>query len=323
MKYISWMMAAIFAMLVSGTAYADNTDGCYWFPNESDKRKKVYNFTPAASKQLNMAAVGGRMAYQSFNIYDVFKCPLRINRINFRFSINAPLEEGYENVFRTNVPGVGIRFVDSSRSLKMPYESGYNNAAAMGGTMPAPLNMELVRTNRDVKTGKVDINFKIVLKVQDWEAAEINFVGPIDLTSSNYFSGCTGEKRQDISLGQVAIPLMDQQVPRNIGLNVLCTGLLPGSKLPVRIYFEGSNAGPGMLNLTPGGAEGIGIALTTPAGEKLSFTSWPTLPLKWVNSEEGGERYTFEFNAKYARKGSEKMTPGKADAVLNYILNYN
>jgi len=323
LKYACLILAVGFAMLVSSAAFADNSDGCYWVPNEYDKKKKFINLTPVANKTLNLAAIGGRMAYQSFNMRNLFKCPLRVSKVAFSYRIDAPLEDGYDNVFRTNIPGVGIRFVNGSNSMKLPYDSAYNNAAAMASAMPDPLNMELVRTNRDVKTGTVNINFKIKLMVQDWDAAEVTIVGPIDLTSSNYFSGCTGEKRQDISLGRVAIPLMSQQVPRNIHLNVLCTGLLPGSKLPVRIYFEGSNEGSGMLNLTPGGAEGIGVALTTPAGVKLPFTAWPGLPMEWVNSEEGGERYTFEFNATYARKGAAKMTPGTANAVLNYILNYN
>ncbi len=78
-----------------------------------------------------------------------------------------------------------------------------------------------------------------------------------------------------------------------------------------------------MLNLTPGGAEGIGVALTTPTGVKLPFSKWAGLAMQWVKSEEDGERYTFEFQAKYTRKGSAKIKPGRADAVLNYVLDYN
>ncbi|XVO84812.1 fimbrial protein [Pseudomonas palleroniana] len=330
MKYANHLIAAGFAMIVNSAAYADNADNCYWSPQLSDKTKRYFTLTPTPSRILYLAPIGGRMNYQALSLsassgkINLLKCPTKVTNVTYSLSIDAPLEDGYDKVYRTNIPGVGLRLVDDNNGkTPLPYESSYTNAVRLAKSLPEPLTLELVRTSRDVKTGTLNINMKIMVRIHDWDAAEISIVGPIELTSSNYFSGCTGEKSQDIPLGKVAIPLLEQQVPHTIGLNVLCTGLLPGSKLPVRVYFEGSNEGSGMLNLTPGGAEGVGVALTTPAGVKLPFAKWSGIAMQWVRTEEGGERYTFEFNAKYARKGSAKITPGRADAVLNYILDYN
>lgn len=323
MKYANNLIAASFAILVSSAAYADNTGNCYWYPQLSDKTKRYFALTPKPSSTLFLAPIGGRMNYQALPLgSNLLKCPGAVSTVTYGYSIDAPLEDGYDKVYRTNIPGVGVRLVDTAKT-PLPYESSYTNAVRMSLSLSNPLTLELVRTSRDVKTGILNINIKIKVRIHDWDAAEITIAGPIDLTSSSYFSGCTGEKSQNIPLGKVAIPLLEQQVPHAVGLNVLCTGLLPGSKLPVKIYFEGSNEGSGMLNLTPGGAEGVGVALTTPAGVKLPFAKWSGIAMQWVRTEEDGERYTFEFNAKYARKGSAKMTPGRADAVLNYILDYN
>lgn len=329
MKYASRVITAIFAMAVSCAAFADNSAQCWWDPQPQDKAKRYIPLIPAATKTLNLAPIGGRMAYQTFSLravtgrVNLFRCPVNIPTITYSFRMDAPLEDGYDDVYRTNIPGVGLRFVDGFLNRALPFDVSYVNAVKNARYLPEPLTMELIRTARDVKTGTLNVNIKMIAKVQDWDAAEANIIGPIELTSSNYFSGCTGEKRQDISLGKVAIALLEKQTPQPVGLSVLCTGLLPGSKLPVRIYFEGSNEGAGMLNLTPGGAEGVGVALTTPSGARLPFNKWGGLAMQWVNTEEDGERYTFEFNAKYVRKGSAKITPGRADAVLNYILDYN
>ncbi|UIN53868.1 fimbrial protein [Pseudomonas kribbensis] len=327
MKFVLHIVVAFLSIVASTVATADNTAGCWWAPQTTNQRKFYFSLA-MTPKTLNLAPIGQRMSYQAFNLQNLnssidFKCPAKINPIHYNYTVDAPLEDGYDDVYRTNLPGIGIRLVDFRLKKSLPFELSYINAARQVGRLPDPLHVELVRTARDIKKGDLNLNIKIHAQVEDWDAAEIEIVGQVEVISSKYFSGCTGEKRQDIPLGRVAIPLLEQQTPRTVGLSVLCSGLLPGSNLPVKVYFEGNNEGAGMLNLTPGGAEGIGVALTTPAGIKLPFSQWAGLPMQWIKSEEDGERYTFEFNAKYARKGSAKITPGRADAVLNYILDYN
>lgn len=327
MKFALHSIVTLLFIAASSAASADNTAGCWWSPQTANQRKMYFSLV-MTPKTLYLAPIGQRMNYQSFSLQSLstnidFKCPARINTIHYGYKVDAPLVDGYDDVYRTNLSGVGIRLVDFRLNRNLPFESSFTNAPKLIGRLPEPLHVELIRTARDIQKGELNVNFKIHAQVEDWDAAEIEVVGQVELSSSNYFSGCTGEKRQDIPLGRVAIPLLEQQTPRNVGLSVLCTGLLPGSKLPVKIYFEGDNEGSGMLNLVPGGAEGIGVALTTPAGIKLPFSKWAGLAMQWVKSEEDGERYTFEFNAKYARKGSAKIKPGRADAVLNYILDYN
>ncbi|QBR32081.1 MULTISPECIES: fimbrial protein [Pseudomonas] len=327
MKFALHSIVALLFTAASNAATADNTAECFWSPLAAVQGKAYFSLA-MTPKTLNLAPIGQRMSYQAFYLKAAsrsidFKCPTKINPIHYSYAIDAPLEDGYDDVYRTNLSGIGIRLVDFRLNRALPFENSYTNAPRMIGRLPDPLHVELIRTARDIKKGELNLNIKIHAKVEDWDAAEIDIVGQVEVISSNYFSGCAGEKRQDIPLGKVAIPLLEQQTPRTVGLSVLCTGLLPGSNLPVKIYFEGNNEGAGLLNLTPGGAEGIGVALTTPAGVKLPFSKWAGLAMQWVKSEEDGERYTFEFNAKYARKGSAKIKPGRADAVLNYILDYN
>lgn len=327
MKFALHIAVAFLSIVTSSVATADNTAGCWWSPQSSNQRKLYFSLA-MTPKTLYLAPIGQRMSYQAFSLKSVssyidFKCPTKVNTIHYSYTVDGPLEDGYDDVYRTNLSGIGIRLVDFRLNRSLPFESSYTNAPRMIGRLPEPLHVELIRTARDIQKGNLNVNFKIHAQVEDWDAAEIEVIGQVELISSNYFSGCTGEKRQDIPLGKVAIPLLEQQTPRTVGLSVLCTGLLPGSNLPVKIYFEGNNEGAGMLNLNPGGAEGIGVALTTPAGVKLPFSKWAGLAMQWIKSEEDGERYTFEFNAKYARKGSAKIKPGRADAVLNYILDYN
>ncbi|EPB6601556.1 TPA: fimbrial protein [Pseudomonas aeruginosa] len=329
MKLALHIILAFLSIVTSSVATADNTAGCWWTPQTGDKYK-LYLTAVMTPKTLNLAPIGQRMSYQSFSLNTLtrsidFKCPTKISYIHYSYKVDGPLEDGYEDVYRTNLSGIGIRLVDFRLNKSLPFERSYLNAVKQIGRLPDPLHVELVRTARDIQKGDLNVNYKIHVQVEDWDAAEIEVVGQVAITSSNYFSGCSGEKRQDIRLGRVAIPLLDRQTPRNVRLSVLCTGLLPGSNLPVKIYFEGDNAGPGMLNLTPGGAEGIGVALTTPAGVKLPFNQWAGLAMQWIQSEEGGERYTFEFNAKYASKVSSslRIKPGRANAVLSYILDYN
>lgn len=327
MKFAPHIILTLLSIVASGTANADNTAGCWWSPQPTDQ-KKVYFSLAMTPKTLHLAPIGQRMNYQAFSLASVnrfidFKCPTKVNPIHYSYKVDAPLEDGYDDVYRTNLSGVGIRLVDFRLNRALPFENSYQNAPRMIGRLPEPLHVELIRTARGIEKGNLNVNFKVHAQVEDWDAAEIEIIGQVELTSSNYFSGCTGEKRQDIPLGRVAIALLEEQTPRTVGLSVLCTGLLPGSNLPVKVYFEGSNEGSGMLNLTPGGAEGIGVALTTPTGVKLPFSKWAGLAMQWVKSEEDGERYTFEFQAKYTRKGSAKIKPGRADAVLNYVLDYN
>ena len=327
MKYASRVVAATLAMAANCAAMADNSAGCWWHPKTTTKEKRYFTFTPTPMT-LYLAPIGQKMNSQSFSLSatggsGVFKCPTTVETVHYGFRIDAPLEDGYSDVYRTNIPGIGLRFVDSNFRRAIPFDRNYPNFAPMAGVLPDPLVMEFIRTRRDVRIGTLNVNFKIRTYVEDWDAAEITIIGPAELSSTNYFSGCAGKQLLEIPLGKIPITFLERQTPHSVSLSVLCTGLLPGSKLPVRIYFEGSNEGSGMLNLTPGGASGVGVALTTPTGVKLPFTKWNGLAMQWLKSEEDGERYTFDFNAKYARKGSAKITPGRADAVLNYILDYN
>ncbi|UDI94638.1 fimbrial protein [Pseudomonas sp. IAC-BECa141] len=316
----------IFFMMIGSNARADNSARCYWYVGGVNQYVKRFFTSAPSPKTLYFAKIGDRMAYQSINLaaqsLNYVKCP-GLTSINFTYTMDGELVDGFSDVYQTNIPGVGVRMKNPELNQSVPFSGSGRSCANCVVGLPNKFDVEYVRTGRDVKTGNVSLNFKVRAMFQDWDAAEISIIGTNELSSQTFFSGCSGSKTQDIPLGKVAIALLEQQTPRNVGLEILCTGVLPGTKLPLKVYFEGSNDGPGMLNLTPGGAEGIGISLTTASGVKLPFNKAGGLAMKWVKTEQDGELYSFDFDAKYARKGGVEPKPGRADAVLNYILDYN
>ncbi|KPD28912.1 hypothetical protein AOA77_11900 [Pseudomonas paraeruginosa] len=57
-------------------------------------------------------------------------------------------------------------------------------------------------------------------------------------------------------------------------------------------------------------------------GVALPFAKERAVSLAWRNSAPDAEIYGFSGKAKYVATGGE-VIPGKADAVLTYVLEYN
>lgn len=75
-------------------------------------------------------------------------------------------------------------------------------------------------------------------------------------------------------------------------LDVVCEGLNPSVKPPVKVYFEGNSIQDGLLNLTGRGeagvAQGVGISLTSSKGAALPFTQARALPWTGWPAVQGG-----------------------------------
>ncbi|WP_281688465.1 fimbrial protein [Pseudomonas citronellolis] len=324
---------ALLPLIILGAAGIDTAhaaDLCYWYPNMNDQQTRIENARLPASTRLYEAAIGKSMAVIDVSITPLIgdiekvKCAMSVPRVRWQYSddgkgTNVGL---YDNVHKTNLPGVGIH-IAWERGLSGSGE--YENSPTSTVSLSRTARLVLVRTAREVAGGNLQLNHWVKFVVNGWTAAEVGLVGQINLINSGYFSGCTGVKMLDLPMGRVmASELGQQEAAQNFNLDVLCSGLPAGSKLPVKVYFEGSSDGPGRLNLTPGGAKGVEIALTTDnPGVKLPFTKADALGMKWIRSEPKGELFRLPIRAQYVRKGKEPVGGGKANAVLNYILEYN
>ncbi|WP_311776626.1 fimbrial protein [Pseudomonas aeruginosa] len=144
-----------------------------------------------------------------------------------------------------------------------------------------------------------------------------------------FFTTCSTQKSTiDVNMGRpTAYDIKRGAVPdHGFSLDVVCEGLNPSVKPPVKVYFEGNSIQDGLLNLTGRGeagvAQGVGISLTSSKGAALPFTQARALPLDWLASGAGTEMYRFVGSARYVATGG-KITAGKADSILTYILEYN
>ena len=251
-------------------------------------------------------------------------CSSLVDYVYWRFTpTNASLAPGYSDVYTTNVPGLGVRY------FLHPYRmtSGeYGNYRGAHVPIPPTIDIELIRTGQKVATGdNIYLTYpSLGLYVNDEYILEIRTPLTSQLASRGSFSSCVGSKFLSIPLGRVTADRLGQQeASRDFDIDVLCTGVPAGSQLPVKVYFDGNSDGPGRLNLTPGGAKGVEIALTTDWGLKLPFAKASALNMSWIRTEATGERYRLPVKAQYVRKGADPVTPGMANAVLNYILEYD
>ncbi|WP_336346543.1 fimbrial protein [Pseudomonas monsensis] len=240
------------------------------------------------------------------------------------FFKNLELVDGFDNVYKTRLEGIGVRVL-SVGSYKSPIpfvRETTPNHNLLYSNVPDRIKFEFVRISRDVEAGDVPIKLTIHDYLNGWHAAEITVLGTTKLKSEGYFSGCAGVEKMNISMGRVLVmKLEESNTPFN--LDVLCSGMSAGTNVPVKVYFEGSSDGPGRLNLEPGGAKGVEISLLSSKGVKLPFLQSSALAMTWIRSEPQGELYRLPVVAEYVKKASQKAEAGRANATLNYVLEYN
>ncbi|MGE8443933.1 MAG: fimbrial protein [Comamonas testosteroni] len=324
------LTAATLFMALS--ASAQNSGGCYWLEQppaaQPDTASRTTNYAFLSTQNLSLVPIGAAMGHfflsYPFRGTPDLKCPLnKVPTVNLSYWLEgAQLEPGYSDVYSTNLSGIGFRLqVAGSGGETVPFSLSRRNALLLTFGL-RNFNLEFIRTAHHIQTGQVHLNFKVFGKYHDWTA--ITFIGnsTVSLTTREYFTGCTGDPIIDIPLGKVKASDLPKRQTRRSWLNVVCTGLPAGSKLPVKVYFEGSTNGPGRLRLTPGGATGVEIAVTS-NGVKLPFNVGSALNMDWQHSTSDGERYNLPLEAGYERIGNSEVTVGKADGTMNYVIEYN
>ncbi|NBF05703.1 fimbrial protein [Pseudomonas sp. Fl5BN2] len=338
MRIIILLLATVFLSMAFDTARADNPNNCYWRIwngeiNGGSERKEFNVNTPSTMK-LQMVAVGKVMAtsadYQVSD--DTFQCPMPlVTTVKVAYEIapdsGAELESGYRDVYKTGVAGIGIRFrVSEGAGVSIPTSFSYGNNMTVVASVIRNLKYEFVRTAQGVGSGDLKLNVKIRLMVDQWYAANININGITRVETGGYFAGCAGVKKNiNVPMGKVwAGDMKVEATPtKSFDLDVLCTGLPAGTKLPVKAYFEGNFRTAGRLKLSNGGAGGVEISVLNEQGITLPISKANAMAMKWMRSDASGELYNLPIKARYVKIPGYSITAGKADATLNYILEYN
>ncbi|MBD8557123.1 type 1 fimbrial protein [Pseudomonas fluorescens] len=332
MKSKFLIFATICVALGSSFAQADNPNKCYWWASATGSSyMRTWNVVAPSQLELRRATMGSVMASSSVipihTEWYQLTCPFSTVPV-YRISTTiegGELEDGFNDVYKTGIPGIGVRLVavgwfDSS--LPFVIERPNRSDTTMTTNVMDNIRFDFIRTLRDVTPGQFRMNFTIKHNLNGWDAAQIKISGTTTLTTQSYFSGCTGVERLNIPMGRVSFGQLGEK-QKAFNLDVLCSGMAAGTKVPVKVYFEGDSDGPGRLNLEPGGAQGVEISLLNDRGLRLPFSQGSAMQMTWTRSQPNGELYRLPVVAEYARKASEKIEAGKANGTLNYILEYN
>ncbi|MFT0869081.1 fimbrial protein [Pseudomonas sp. CAM1A] len=329
MKLNLLALAAAGTMLASNNAQAANP-GCYWYTGGSGSIKRFFSMTAPTQIELKSAAVGAVMATVPkvtihTEIWQI-KCPFPAvaNYSGRHYVADGELADGFTDVYKTGIPGVGVRFMSwaGNASGSLPLDQGYTNSTSKYINVIKAVQMEFIRTAQFVGKGTANLSYRIEQDINGWNAAQLQVGGSTELTTRSYFTGCAGVEKLNIPMGRVSFSEIGKK-QKSFNLDVLCEGMPAGSKIPVRVYFEGNSSGPGRLNLDAGGAKGVEITLRNGSGTLLPFTRGTALAMSWVSTQPKGELYRLPVSATYARKGTVKVEAGAANATLNYIIEYD
>ena len=325
MKFKVLILIAICTASIFSTAHAA-IGSCSWRGAGSQNKISYNVIAPAEVSLLGGVPIGGRLGISgSIRVWTnttLIVCALPT--VPYALSVSrGELAQGFTDVYKTGIPGVGVRFLNrnqpnSGAAIPFTVESPTNN----GLTVIGSLSIEYIRIGRDVAQGTALMDYTIQFAIDGWNAVDINIGGSTILRTQEYFSGCSGIDKLNIPMGRVSVGDFGTR-QQSFNLDVLCSGGRPGRRVPVRVYFEGSSDGPGRLNLEPGGAQGVEISLVNNRGVRLPFAQGSAMNMTWTRSEPNGELYRLPVVAEYARKASERVRGGAANATLNYILEYN
>lgn len=323
------------------TARADSLNGCYWhdLPHQNNTLTREFSILTPSNIKLNLVKIGQVMASSKIQLspktYSVLCSDVTTPYFNVFYDIinngRMELESGYADVYSTNIKGVGIR-LRSDYYGRYPFSipgghSQKNAGLNHSSTLMEHINYEFIRTAVGVGSGSLNLNFKIRHQVSGWLASNLTASGIVNVEVGGYFAGCSGVTKDIlVPMGKLwAGDLLSSARTETFKLDVRCTGLPAGTKLPVKVYFEGDSPGEGRLNLLGGGATGVEILLRSGSGSgyPLPISMNRPVSLSWLRTDPEGEIYTLPISARYAKKANTNVQPGRADAVLTYITEYN
>lgn len=344
MQVLIIVVVVLLESFYMGNVQAASPDQCYWVHTGNNDHQTTIVRTPATIK-LRMVEVGRSMGVYKNNMVEIAWQPLLsgvacpypgVAQMNISYavmpsSVMKP-DPGYRDVYKTGVQGIGVRISNSSMSgieRVMPLTHTYQNRSSFFLPVISPFDYEFIRTDTVVGTGRMTLNYQVAFKVNEWHALTISSqVSPINVVLQSFFTGCTGIQKEikvpmgDVRAGQV---MLGNTRAEAFDMDVRCVGLPAGSKLPVKAYFEGDSPGTGRLNLLKGGAKGVEISLLggSGTGTALPFSKAQAINMTWLKTDPEGEVYTLPIKARFVQKPNTSVVPGKADAVLNYILEYD
>lgn len=210
-------------------------------------------------------------------------------------------------LYESGVPGVGIRIGHRARyNWTEPTAAPATYPTGNIGTMrymPTVLVVDFIRTAMGVGKGDItpfnySTNFFIDTNYTNPSRAEFTIEGynlRATLEHNAFFTTCSTQKSTiDVNMGRpTAYDIKRGAVPdHGFSLDVVCEGLNPSVKPPVKVYFEGNSIQDGLLNLTGRGeagvAQGVGISLTSSKGAALPFTQPGPCPWTGWPAVQGG-----------------------------------
>ncbi|MBP5143613.1 fimbrial protein, partial [Pseudomonas chlororaphis] len=197
---------------------------------------------------------------------------------------------GVPGLYDSGVPGVGIRIGHiSNEGWYTPSFPPFTRKGLTSAILyfPSVVTIDFVRT--DLGVGKGDMpsfNYKTSFFMDTTYNNPLRAVFPIEGTSlktkfehNAFFTTCyTPKSSTEVNMGRPAAEQVKrgsvQDVP--FALDVVCNGLNPTVKPPVKVYFEGNSVRDGLLNLNgvgqPGVAKGVAISLSNDKNVALPFS---------------------------------------------------
>ncbi|MFC5694384.1 fimbrial protein [Pseudomonas sp. GCM10022186] len=285
--------------------------------------------TLPASISIKSAKVGEVMAsntYELWRVQDVYTCR---DNDTVSIAVNGGLElSEYSKVYKTGIEGVGIKVgLNLGYGVKYTPYSFATTPPPGGYYAPQSIVVDIVRIDTGVASGRLP-TFNATLSGGGMTYT-IKTSGSTEVKNEVLFSSCTAvDTLVDVQMGQENIERIrsGRSAVHPFNFDVRCTGLKPNATVPVKVYFEGNSSSDGILALsgagTAGVASGFGIALVNDKGVKLPFAKARSVQIQHHRSDEEGEIYRFSGTAKYVLTSGE-VKPGKADATMTYVIDYN
>ncbi|MFZ6048250.1 fimbrial protein [Pseudomonas sp. CR3202] len=296
-------------------------------PQHSGLEKTI---TLPATISIKSAKIGSVLASSTYSLWGSSNGYICRNQDVVKVAFDGGLElSDYSKVYKTSMKGVGIK-VGLTLGGSTAYYAPYSWTTTSGSlyTAPGSVVVELVRIDTGVASGTLSTNFNVTLSGGGMTYT-IKSTGSTKVENDVLFTGCTAlDTVVDVQMGQENIERLKtgRVAVRPFNFDVRCNGLKPTTTVPVKVYFAGNSTTDGMLALSGAGksgvASGIGISLVNDKGVKLPFDKARAIRIEHHRSDEEGEIYRFSGTAKYALTSGE-VKPGKADATMTYVIDYN
>ncbi|WDG79839.1 fimbrial protein [Pseudomonas chlororaphis] len=315
-------------LFLSGLSAQDAFAACSWMGTPPQLTKDI---TLPSKTIIKAAAIGQELAKHRLKLwpYQTVQCSGPGNVVSI-VADTALLPSALPNVYETGIEGVGVKFCLTLGSGTTTFCVPYSFQIVLNGMPAVPdlMDVVFVRTGRGVASGNASMKFNVT-----WAVGGLSVVvrsqGATELVNDIFFAGCESVGAAvNVPMGKQTIDNLKKGSVKEVPFNfdVRCEGLKPDTKVPVKVYFEGNSQADGLLKLAQlgqaGVASGVGISLVNDKGVKLPFAISRSIALDWNREIAEGSIYRFSGSAKYAPTGGE-IKPGKGDATMSFVLNYN